>query len=606
MKNILTATIYFMGILCVSLFTVKADGKTTEYQYRYYCASCHSAGVVGRIGEGKSDEQVAAIIRSGLPDKGMPSFGTVLSDHEIHALANTVRARSGRDMVGVTIEAETLNRQRSADYYLAEAETYPDLHYIGYFDFGSSLCYDNIDLTGVQSIEFEYARGEGGEGRFAILVSDPNGFGQRSNIGESEAKSTDGWETFKRHRVGLSRQLSGLHSLCLFGVDGGGIFNLDKFTLSDQSGENDGVTLTFDTAVPSVFSSAGHKFRVEKVVEAGAELWDMAFLPDGTILTTQKNGQLLLLENDGQLVVVEDTPQIWNRGHGGLLGVHPHPDYTNNGWLYLTYSDTGKDGTTMTGVARGKLAGRRWVNRQIIYTAPEKFHTGSHVHFGSRLVFHGDYIYFGIGDRGNPKHAQDLTQPAGKIHRLYANGKVPKDNPFVKNKKALSTIWSYGHRNPQGMTIHPHNGSIWSAEHGPRGGDELNQVRKGLNYGWPLVSFGINYDGTAISASPYKEGIEPPVHHWTPSIAVSQIEFYTGNRFPGWRNRLIVASLGSQQLRLVRLDGNKVISDEQLFQGLGRIRDVSNGPDGYPYAILNHPNGVIYRLMPADETEARN
>jgi len=412
---------------------------------------------------------------------------------------------------------------------------------------------------------------------------------------------TGGWETYLRRSVGLSRQVAGSHTLCLYGVEGGGIFNLDKFTLSDEPAQNDGVTLTFDTASPSVYSAAGHRFTLEKTAEAEAELWAMAFLPDGSLLATQKNGQLLLLENGENPVRIEGTPKVWNRGQGGLLDVQLHPDYATNGWVYLTYSDVGEDGTTMTRVARGQLDGLDWVNEQIIYTASEGFYSEAYAHFGSRLAFAGDHVYFSIGDRTDGDLAQDLGNPQGKIHRLYADGTLPDDNPFVNDEQALPSIWSYGHRNPQGMATHPHNGGIWSAEHGPRGGDEINRVQKGLNYGWPLVSFGINYDGSAVSESPFRDGTEPPLHHWTPSIGVSQLEFYTGDAFPHWRGQLLVASLGREELHLLRLDNsNNVTSDELLLQGLGRIRDVTNGPDGCPYAVLNYPNGRIYRLVPSE------
>ncbi len=323
------------------------------------------------------------------------------------------------------------------------------------------------------------------------------------------------------------------------------------------------------------------------------------FLPDGSILTTQKNGHLWLFENGEWRGPVQGIPRVWNRGEGGLMDAQIHPDYANNGWVYLTYSDPDPNGNAMTAVVRGRIENLRWVDEQPIYRASPDVYTGINSHFGSRVVIHGGYVYFSIGDRVQEELAQDLSHPAGKIHRLYDDGRIPADNPFASNGNALASIWSYGHRNPQGLTLHPQTGALWSAEHGPMGGDELNVVRKGLNYGWPLVSFGRNYDGTIISESPYRDGVEPPVHHWTPSIGVSQIEFYTGDRFPRWRNQLLVGSLGGRQLHLVRIEGDTVVSDELVLQGLGRIRDVVNGPDGHPYVIFNVPHGMIYRLVPA-------
>lgn len=512
--------------------------------------------------------------------------------------ASPIAAAEVSSRVGATIEAESLNRQLSANYHVAEDEVHDGLRYVGYVDGGSVLCYDDVDLTGVRSIALEYARGIDDPGRFGILAVDDSGLGPRTNLGEADSVFTDGWNEYASHRVGLSREIGGVHSLCLFGVEGGGIFNLDRFTLSDKPGENDGVTVTFDTAIPPVLSAAGHEFTLEKVAEVPTELWAMAFLPDSSLVTTQKNGWLLLVRQSGEVVHIEGTPAVWNRSQGGLLDVQPHPDYESNGWLYLTFSDVGDDDTTMTRVVRGRIAGHEWVDQEDIYVAPRQFYSEAYAHFGSRLAFAGGYVYFGIGDRMEREQAQDLGRPNGKIHRLHADGTVPEDNPFAGDASALPSIWSYGHRNPQGMTVRPADGSIWSAEHGPAGGDEVNLLRKGRNYGWPLVSFGIHYDGTPVSDSPYREGIEPPVHHWTPSIGVSQVEFYTGDVFPGWRGHLFAASLGRQRLHLLRIDGDEVTGDELLFQGLGRIRDVTNGPDGSPYVVLNGPNGTIYRLVP--------
>jgi aldose sugar dehydrogenase len=221
-----------------------------------------------------------------------------------------------------------------------------------------------------------------------------------------------------------------------------------------------------------------------------------------------------------------------------------------------------------------------------------------YAHFGSRIAFVGDYIYFSVGERQQSALAQELAFPYGKIHRLHDDGRVPKDNPFVDRSDALPSIWSYGHRNPQGMTTHPHTVAIWAAEHGPAGGDEINVLRKGANYGWPRVSFGTHYDGKLVGESPYLEGVEPPIHHFTPSIAVSQIEFYLGDKFPDWQDQLLVASLGREELHLIRVRDQQVINDRLLFKGFGRVRDVVVGPDGYPYVLLNQFAAGIYRLRP--------
>ena len=346
----------------------------------------------------------------------------------------------------------------------------------------------------------------------------------------------------------------------------------------------------------ALLTGAGHSFALEQVATAPGELWGMDFLADGTIFATQKNGNLWLFKNGERQGPVRGTPKVMDGGQGGLLAVQRHPD-AKAGWIYLTFSDPSKNGS-MTKVVRGKLDGLQWVEEQTVYGADPKFYTEARHHFGSRLVFQDGYVYFSIGDRGKQDQAQDNTQPNGKIHRLHDDGRVPSDNPFVGKTNAVASIWSYGHRNPQGLALHPVTGALWDAEHGPRGGDELNVVSKGLNYGWPVITYGMNYDGTPITKETHKEGMEQPKHYWVPSIAASDIEFYTGEHFPSWRNQLLVGSLAKQELRLVRIAADKVIGDELVLQGHGRIRDVATGPDGYPYVVLNNPNGVIYRLVP--------
>lgn len=353
------------------------------------------------------------------------------------------------------------------------------------------------------------------------------------------------------------------------------------------------------TPETEAISAGGHRFRLVPVASATGELWDMDFLPDGTAIATQKGGQLWLFKDGERQGPVTGTPAVKYEGQGGLLGVTVHPDYAENGWIYLTYtgSGTGKGGA-MTTVVRGKLKGLRWVDQEEIYTAPENFYTGTNHHFGSRLVVRDGYLYFSVGDRGHRDGAQDTGDPRGKIHRLYEDGRIPEDNPFVAAGGAAASVWSYGHRNPQGMALQPRSGAIWSAEHGPRGGDEVNLIQRGRNYGWPLVTFGINYDGTVISEHSHREGMESPKHHWTPSIAVSDIDFYTGDHFPTWRNHLLAASLAAQELHLLRIDGDKVVDDQVLLEDAGRIRDVRNGPDGYPYLLIGSD---IFRLEPVED-----
>jgi glucose/arabinose dehydrogenase len=287
-----------------------------------------------------------------------------------------------------------------------------------------------------------------------------------------------------------------------------------------------------------------------------------------------------------------------------LLVVQAHPDYRNNGWIYLAFSDPREAGSseTMTAVVRGRIRDGRWVDEEEIYRAPREFYRNSAVHFGIRLVFAEGYLFFGIGDRGAQNQAQDLGRPNGKIHRIHDDGRVPSDNPFVNTPGALPTIWSYGHRNPQGIVARPGTSGdgfeMWETEHGPRGGDELNLVKRGLNYGWPVVTYGINYNGTPITPDTEREGLESPVIHWTPSIAVCGLEVYMGDKFPGWSGDLLVGALRQEEVRRVKLDGARVVEQEVLFRGLGRVRTVQMGPDGYVYVGLENPGRVV-RLVPA-------
>lgn len=593
--------VYLATAVSIAALAVKASADSAQDDYDRLCSTCHGTRFSLQSTTVPSVDRLAATIRDGDARRGMPAFGLQLSPERIDALAKlTAEHVAARAVLGRRVRAETLDPVRSSGFVLMRAQE-SGLPYIGYFGERSSLCYPDVDLTGVRSVELSYAKGSDEAGRFAILAGDGIAKAQ-FNLAEKNTVSTGGWETFQRHRVGLDRELSGRYELCFYGVAGGGILNLESFMLSEEPGEHDGLTLVFDEPAAPVLEAAGHRFVLERVGEAPAELWSMAFLPDGTLLVTQKNGQLLLFKSGKLLGPVEGVPQVWNGAQGGLMDVKLHPQYAQNGWIYLTFSDPGPDSSTaMTRVVRGKLNGRRWVEQQDIYRAPERFYTQHYAHFGSRLVLADGYVYFSIGERQQPQLAQSLAHPYGKIHRLHDDGRVPTDNPFVGHADALPSIWSYGHRNPQGMAIHPRTAEIWSAEHGPAGGDEINVIRKGANYGWPLVSFGRHYDGTPVGPSPYREGVEPPIYHFTPSIAISQIAFYEGDAFPHWRGRLLVASLGQEELRLLQLDGTTVVEDRLLLQGFGRIRDVSVGPDGHPYLLLNRYTSGVYRLRPEQE-----
>ena len=347
-------------------------------------------------------------------------------------------------------------------------------------------------------------------------------------------------------------------------------------------------------------SSERHAFALQTVADGLDTPWSLAFLPDGRILVTEKPGRLRVVEN-GQLRAepIQGVPQVWSKGQGGLLDVAVHPDYSRNGWIYLSFSDPGEGDSAMTSVIRGKLRDGSLVDQDVLYQAPAGlYRSGPPVHFGSRFVFDGQgHLFFSIGERGHPSDAQDLSRPNGKVHRIHEDGRVPDDNPFAARAGALPTIWTHGNRNPQGLAQHPVTGDLWEAEHGPRGGDELNLIEPGRNYGWPVITYGMNYDGTPMTDRTAQDGLEQPVIHWTPSIAVCAIDFYTGDRFPDWKHDLFVGALAQQELRRLEIRDRRVVHQEVLFKNVGRIRDVVNGPDGYLYVAFNEP-GRIARLVP--------
>ena len=294
-------------------------------------------------------------------------------------------------------------------------------------------------------------------------------------------------------------------------------------------------------------------------------------------------------------------PVVDTASQAGLFDVLPHPDHARNGWVYFAFSDPRKDAegkpVSLTRIIRGRIKDGAVVDQETVYQArPEHYLKSGGVHFGGRLAFDRDgFLYFTIGDRGQGPHAQDITRPNGKVHRIHDDGRVPADNPFAKNPEACATIWSYGHRNPQGLAFQPGTGDLFDLEHGPRGGDEVNLVRKGLNYGWPVISYGMNYDGTTLTELTVKEGMEQPLAYWVPSIAPCGANFYAGDLFPKWRDHLFVATLAAQELRRLEVSGGKVVAQEILFKDLGRIRHIVAGPDGALYALL--PERVA-RLAP--------
>lgn len=336
-------------------------------------------------------------------------------------------------------------------------------------------------------------------------------------------------------------------------------------------------------------------FRVETVLEGIDVPWGLAFLPDGSMLVTQRSGELFILRSgSNEHDAISGVPEVYTRGQGGLLDVELHPDYEENGWIYLSYSYPDDDGGH-TAIMRARLDGNALTDQEVLFKGEPP--TTGRVHFGSRIRFDSNrYMYFSIGDRGEMENAQDLTNHSGKIFRLHDDGRIPADNPFVDDPNARPEIFTYGNRNAQGMAVHPDTDEVWTHEHGPRGGDELNIMRAGNNYGWPEITFGINYNGTIITEDTARAGMEQPVHYWTPSIAPSGMVFVTGDRYPEWKGNIMVGALAHQHLHRVVLDGNEVVHTERILEQIGRVREVKMGADGYLY--LGVEGTGIVRLIP--------
>jgi glucose/arabinose dehydrogenase len=366
------------------------------------------------------------------------------------------------------------------------------------------------------------------------------------------------------------------------------IENLDEYEFEEEASESD------------VFESNELKFKLEIVVEGMESPWGMVFLPNEDLLVTDKSGELWRVKKDKSKIEVDGVPKVLFEGQGGLMDIELHPDYSINRLLYLSYSiskEGENDLLSSTAVSRYKLNGNKLVEGELIFEAQP--YSDTRHHYGSRLEFDDEgYLYITVGDRGAREvNPQNLKYYPGKVHRICDDGKIPEDNPFTDQSSAIKSIYSYGHRNPQGMIKNPFTGEIWIHEHGPKGGDEINIVKKGVNYGWPIISYGINYDGTVFTKLTAEEEMEQPVHYWVPSIAPSGMDFVRGEKYPGWKGDLLVGSLRFKYLNLCSIEGNEIVSEEILMKGIGRVRNVKQGPDEFIYVALERP-GRIYKLVP--------
>ncbi len=353
------------------------------------------------------------------------------------------------------------------------------------------------------------------------------------------------------------------------------------------------------TLADNSFKTEKYTIIAERLVDGLQHPWAIEFLPDGSMLVSERPGYLRKVKQGVVSKPIKGLPKLRAFGQGGLLDIALDPNFESNQLIYLSYAGVNEDGVG-TEVVKARLQDNRLEDATVIFSLNFKNESG--YHFGSRLQFdkQGD-LYISLGDRGEMDRAQDLSDHAGSLIRVKADGSIPTDNPFINKQGAQPEIYTWGNRNMQGMAMHPDSGAIWTVEHGPQGGDELNLMQAGKNYGWPVITYGKNYGtGTDIGEGTEKAGMEQPVHYWVPSIATSSLLFYDGEQFSDWQGNAFVGSLKFGQLARLEMKGNKVVHEERLLNGkLGRIRDVKQGPDGLIYVITDEQNGAIYRLKPA-------
>lgn len=364
-----------------------------------------------------------------------------------------------------------------------------------------------------------------------------------------------------------------------------GIENVDRYSFNNKSKSD-------------IFETENGKIKLQNVFDKAKNPWGVAFLPTEQIFVTDKSGVAYLVDNNGNSTEITGVPEVRFAGQGGLMDVLLHPDFTKNKIVYLSYSKPHPTNTNLqtTAIFMATLNGNKLDNGKDIFIAQP--YSKTRHHYGSRMVFGKDgLLYFSVGERGNEKeNPQDIKNGLGKIHRITSTGGIPKDNPFYNTKGADQTIYTYGNRNPQGLALNPFTNQIWEHEHGPRGGDEINIIKKGANYGWPVVSYGINYNGKIITPITQKEGIQDPLFYWNPSIAPSGMAFVNSNVYKGWQGNLMVGSLRFQYLNRCVIKEGKIVKEELLFKNIGRVRDVRQAPNGYLYIAVEDKG--IFKLVP--------
>ncbi len=360
--------------------------------------------------------------------------------------------------------------------------------------------------------------------------------------------------------------------------------------------------------LPDRITTQDYTLNIEKLVTEGIDTpWGIAFADAQHALITENKGGIRWLV-DGKLdpQPIEGLPVTLARATGGFMDIALDPAYADNGWVYLAYSqyqdnNTREDVPAMTKIVRGKINDHRWKDEQTLFEVPDSLLVVKGNRWGCRFLFdQAGYLYFTIGDMARAEASQDVGQAPGKVYRIHPDGSIPKDNPYAGKTGALQAIFTIGNRNVQGIDQHPETGEIWAAEHGPMGGDELNVLKKGANYGWPVITYGVDYSGEIVSEKTVQKGMKQPITYWTPSIAICPIEFSTSPLFPQWKNNLLVGALSFEELRRLVIKDHKVVKQEMILKGFGRVRDIQTSPDGAIYVLLNKPDMVI-RLSPGEE-----
>jgi len=368
-----------------------------------------------------------------------------------------------------------------------------------------------------------------------------------------------------------------------------GLLTVDQYAFKKRMNHN------------GVFNTEKLQIKLDTIATGLERPWGITFLSEGNILIGDRNGKLYLYTPGGKKVEVENLPEIIEVGQGGLMDLETHPNYTENGWIYFSYTKPSPSNSEefTTAVMRAKLELNRLIDKEEIFVALP--YSSRKYHFGCRLEFDRDgYLFLTVGDRGNRDvNPQNLDNHCGKTHRIHDDGSIPKDNPFVNTEGAMPSIYTYGNRNAQGLAMNPIDGKMWEHEHGPRGGDEINIINKGINYGWPVISYGINYNGTVFTEKTHQAGMEQPVMYWLPSIGVCGMTFVNSDKYPGWENNLLSGSLRFQYLEREVIENDEVVHQEKLFMGIGRLRVVETGPDGYIYVGVEEP-GHVFRLLPIE------